>query len=32
MPAFLKDAAAFISIAAFVVTVAIWSDLIRALA
>lgn len=32
MSAFLKDAAAFISIAAFAATVALWSDLIRAVA
>jgi hypothetical protein len=32
MSAFLKDTAAFISISAFVLTVTIWSDLLRTVA
>jgi hypothetical protein len=32
MPAFLKDAAAFISIAGFVLTVGLWTDFVRAIA
>jgi hypothetical protein len=32
MPAFLRDTAAFISIAAFVATVGLWSDILRSLA
>lgn len=31
MPAFLKDTVAFISVAAFVATVGLWSELIRAI-
>lgn len=32
MPAFLRDAAAFISIATFVATIGLWSEVIRAVA
>ena len=32
MPAFFRDAAALIAVVAFVATVGVWSELIRALA
>ena len=31
MPAFFRDTAAFVAVAAFVATVGVWSELIRAI-